>query len=57
MRTHGQKQVKGKIIRLPEGTVTVLKENEPMMVMLEQRLLVERMDPGGHHICLRLLQS
>ena len=45
MRTDGRKQVKGKIIQLPEGTITVLKESEPMMVMVKQSQLVERMDP------------
>ncbi|MCS7192339.1 MAG: hypothetical protein NZ937_05080, partial [Armatimonadetes bacterium] len=46
MRTDGRKQVKGKLIQLPEGTVTVLKESEPMMVLVGQKLLVERMDSG-----------
>ncbi len=45
MRTDGRKKVKGKIIQLPEGSVTVLKESEPMMVMVKQKLLVERMNP------------
>ena len=46
MRTDERKKVKGKIIQLPEGNVTVLKESEPMMVMVKQSQLVERMDPG-----------
>ena len=46
MQTDGRKKVKGKIIQLPEGNVTVLNESEPMMVMVRQSQLVERMDPG-----------
>ncbi len=45
MRTNRGRQMKGRVIRLPEGEVTVLKD-EPMWVLVKQSQLVERTDPG-----------
>lgn len=57
MRTDGRKKVKGKIIQLPEGSVTVLKESEPMMVMVKQSQLVERMDPEFWEPCFLIAEG
>lgn len=45
MRTNGGRQMQGRVIRLPEGKVTVLQDSDPMMVLVRQSQLVKRANP------------
>jgi len=39
-------EIQERVIQLPEGPVTVLRDQDPMMVRVEQRRLVERANPA-----------
>ncbi|GBC83992.1 hypothetical protein HRbin11_00412 [bacterium HR11] len=39
-------EIRERVVRLPEGPVTVLQDQDPMMVLVEQRRLVERANPA-----------